>query len=248
LTLLWAVGTTFTGGAGVPFAAAVAAGSIAQVVQRRLAQLACLFLPLVTYVAGFLGVVLYVYDRFLIGWLPAAAFIGGTFLAMLVRQQTLPRVLRYGVPAVVLSVGLLNAIAQNVAFRSDARYAAADWMTRHVSCGAPVGVAIDAGYVPPLGCFDVWPFLPSQLDQVVRWPNYFLLSENYSQRLLATPSGQRFLRDIKSGELGYRLAFRSAAEPPAWAPLFWEERFRNGRHDPHTTLDKPFDAIEVWQR
>ena len=128
--------STFTWAAGVPLAAAAAAGTIVQIVQRRLARLASLFLPLVTYVVGFLGVVLYVYDRFLIGWLPVAAFIGGTFLAWFVQRQTLPRVLRYGVPAIVLSVGLLNAVAQNVAFRDDARYAAADWLTRHVPCGA----------------------------------------------------------------------------------------------------------------
>jgi hypothetical protein len=248
MQLLWTVAIIFTWGAGVPLAAAVMAGSISLMVQRRWTRLASLLLPLVTYVAGFFGVVLYVYDRFLIGWLPVAAFIGGTFLASVLQRRTLPRVVRYSVPAVVLSVGLLNALGQNAAFRGDARYAAADWLTRHVPCGAPIGVAIDTAYVPPLGCYDVWQFLPSQLDQVVRWPAYFVLSENYSQRLLATQSGERFLRSIKSGELGYRLAFRSAADAPQWAPLFWEERFRNRREDPHTTLDKPFDAIEVWQR
>jgi hypothetical protein len=248
MALLWAVGTTFIWAAGVPFAAAVATGSIAEIMQRRGARLASLFLPLVTYVVGFLGVVLYVYDRFLIGWLPVAAFIGATFLALVVRRQTLPRVLRYGVPGVVLSVGLLNAVAQNVAFRYDARYAAADWMTRHVPCGAPVGVAIDTAYVPPLGCYDVSQFIPSQLEQEARLPEYFVLSENYSQRLIATPSGRRFLNRLRSGELGYRLAFRSAADVPGWAPLYWEQRFQNKREDEHTTLDKPFDAIEVWQR
>ena len=35
---------------------------------------------------------------------------------------------------------------------------------------------------------------------------------------------------------------------PGWAPLFWEQRFQNQPEDPLTTLDKPFDAIEVWQR
>ena len=160
----------------------------------------------------------------------------------------MPRVLRYGVPAVALGVGLLNAIAQNVAFRHDARYGAADWLTRHVACGATVGVALDTAYVPPLTCYDVWPFLASQFDQVVRSPDYFVLSENYSRRLLATPGGERFLRRINSGELGYRRVFRSAAVAPRWAPLFWEERFQNQREDSYTTLDKPFDAIEVWQR
>lgn len=248
MQLFWAVGMTFMWGAGGPLAAALAGGCVTQLVQRRWARLASLFLPLVTYVVGFLGVVLYVYDRFLIGWLPLAAFIGGTFLASVLQRRTLPWVVRYGVPAFVLSVGLLNALGQNAAFRGDARYAAADWLTRHVPCGAPIGVAIDAAYLPPLGCYDVWQFLPSELDRVVRWPDYFVLSENYSQRLLVTQSGERFLRSIKSGELGYRLAFRSAADAPGWAPLFWEERFRNRREDPHTTLDKPFDAIEVWQR
>ena len=176
LQLLWAVGITLTWAAGAPLAAA-AAGTIVQMVQRRWVRLAGLLLPLVTYIVGFLAVVLYVYDRFLIGWLPIAAFIGGTFLAWVVQRQTVPRVLRYGVPAILLSVGLLNALAQNAAFRGDARYAAADWLTRHVPCGAPVGVAIDAAYVPPLGCYDVWQFLPTRLDGVARWPDYFVLGQ-----------------------------------------------------------------------
>ena len=59
--------------------------------------------------------------------------------------------------------------------------------------------------------------------------------------------GRDSCADSRTGELGYRRVFRSEAHPPAWAPLYWENRFHNGREDPDTTLDKPINAIEVWQ-
>jgi hypothetical protein len=135
-----------------------------------------------------------------------------------------------------------------VAFRGDARYRAADWMTRSVSCGSSIGVTYDAEYVPPLACYDVWAFIPSQTETAVRLPQYFVLSETYVGRFAETDAGSRFIRRLRSGELGYRLVFRTAADVPGWAPLYWERRFQNRREDPYTTLDKPFDAIEVWQR
>ena len=60
--------------------------------------------------------------------------------------------------------------------------------------------------------------------------------------------GRRFLTRLKRGELGYDLAYRATANAPGWAPMFWEERFRNGREEPFTILDKPLHAIEVWER
>ena len=187
------------------------------------------------------------YDRFLIAVLPVAAVVGGMFLRSLVNIRTLPAAVRYGIPAVLLGVGLLNATAQNQVFRADARQRAAEWMAGSLPCGASVGVTFDLGYVPRLDCYDVWRFLPSHTEQAVRWPEYFVLSETYAQRFLATDAGGRFIKRLVTGELGYRLVFRAEARPPSWAPLYWERRFRNGREDPDTSLDKPINTIEVWQ-
>ena len=131
--------------------------------------------------------------------LPIAAVLGGMFLRSLVNLRSVPTAVRLGIPAALLGVGLVNAVAENRVFRGDARYQAAEWMAVHLPCGASVGVTYDTAYVPPLGCYDVWKFLPSQTEQAVRWPEFFVLSEGYAQRFLATDAGSRFMRRLAHG-------------------------------------------------
>jgi hypothetical protein len=242
-----AVAVTLVWAAGVPLMLVFLGACVWEIYSRHGRRLASFMVPLATYVVGFLGVVMYVYDRFFIGWLPVAAVLGGLFLRSMLLHAEVPRIVPRAIAALVIGVSLVNAIGQNRAFHADARYAAAAWITRDIPCGTSVGVTIDAQYVPPLGCFEVWPFAPSQMDQVASWPEYLVLSETYAQRFAATPAGARFLERLQSGHTRYRLEFRSEAAPPRWVPLFWETRFRNRREDPETTLDKPLDAIQVWR-
>jgi PA14 domain/Dolichyl-phosphate-mannose-protein mannosyltransferase len=242
-----AVAVTLAWAAGVPLMLVFLGACVWESYSRHGRRLASFTVPLATYVVGFLGVVMYVYDRFFIGWLPVAAVLGGLFLRSMLLHAAVPRIVPRAIAALVIGVSLVNAIGQNRAFHADARYAAAAWITRDIPCGSSVGVTMDAQYVPPLGCYEVWPFAPWQMDQVARWPEYFVLSETYAQRFAAIPSGARFLERLRSGHTRYRLAFRSEAAPPRWVPLFWETRFRNRREDPETTLDKPLDAIQVWR-
>jgi hypothetical protein len=247
LQLLRAVAVTLVWAAGMPLTVVLLGACAWQIYSGHGRRVASLMVPLATYVVGFLGVVMYVYDRFFIGWLPVAAVLGGLFLRSILLNGAVPRSVPRAIAALVIGVSLLNAIGQNRGFHGDARYSAAAWMARDVPCGATVGVTVDAQYVPPLGCFAVWPLVPAQMNQVAYWPEYVVLSETYAQRFAAIPAGAQFLEWLRAGQTGYRLEFRSEARPPRWAPLFWEMRFRNGREDPETTLDKPFDAIEVWR-
>lgn len=245
--LLTTTVTSFVWAAGVPAACASAAGAIYLVRAGRPRLLGALLLPLVTYYVTFLVVILYVYDRFLIAFLPVAAIVGGAGLSALLRS-TWPRALRMAVPALLFGAAALNAIGINVVFQRDPRHEAGQWLAAHAACGSTIGVTYDVSYVPPLVCYEVWSLLPSQTENLTRLPDYFVLNEAFARRFLETPSGSKFLARLASGELGYHRVFRAEARPPRWAPLYWEARFHNAQEDVETVLDKPLHAIEVWTR
>lgn len=247
LALLLTTGKSFLWAAGVPATCTFVGGALYLVFSGRRRLLAAFLLPLVTYYLGFFVLILYVYDRFLIAYLPVAAIVGGAGLRALARA-TLPRIVRFGVPATVLAAATLTVVGVNIVFQQDPRLPAGEWLARHVPCGSTVGVTFDAAYVPSMPCYDVWPLIPSRTENLVRLPSYLVLNEAFARRFKRTPSGSKFLARLESGELGYHLAYRTETRPPSWAPLYWEDRFHNGEEDFETVLDKPLHAIEVWQR
>jgi hypothetical protein len=240
-SLVWA--------AGMPLVAATIGGVAVAMITGKTRLLAWALVPIGAYYVGFIGVVLYVYDRYLIGALPIAALLGGGFLAWLVEAASRTgRRWPLAVPIAVLLVAALNAAAQNVVFYKDPRHAAAEWLARNVPCGSSGGVTYDARYVPDLYCRDVWDLLPSRTPTMARFPDRVILNEGYAYRFRSAPDGRRFLTRLGSGELGYELVYRSEVVAPRWAPMYWEERFRNGREELYTILDKPLHAIEIWEQ
>lgn len=245
-SLALATAKSFVWAAGLPAAAAFAGGMAYALLTGRGRQLAALLVPFATYYLGFLAVILYVYDRFMSPLLPVAAMVGGAGLAAVASASALPRLARVGVPAVVLGLGVLNAAGVDAVFAHDPRHAGSAWLAAHAPCGSTVGVLLDGEYVPPLDCYNVWRLRPDDDGRLPAWPEYFVLNDAYSRRLLSTYPGTRFLAMLRDGSLGYQRAFRAEAAPPWWAPLYWEDRFRNDREDPETSADKPLHAIEIW--
>jgi 4-amino-4-deoxy-L-arabinose transferase-like glycosyltransferase len=245
--LLAATAKTFVWAAGFPAALAFVAGAIHHLFSGRARRLAGLMLPLVTYYVTFLAVILYVYDRFLIAFLPVVAIVGGGLLRAVLRATWLPRVARLAIPVVVVVAAAASAVGMDIVFQQDPRHRAADWIADNVPCGSSVGVMFDGAYVPALACYEVLRLRPSQVATIRRWPPTFVLNEAYARRFLDTVSGSLFLMRLRTGELGYQLVYRAESRPPMWAPLYWEPRFWNAREDVETILDKPLHAIEVWQ-
>lgn len=248
LELVGATATSFVWAAGVPAAVVFVGGCLWLAASGRLRLLLSLLIPLATYYVGFLAVILYVYDRFLIAFLPVAAVIGGVLLAQVARATLLPRALRVAVLAVVFVPAMASALGVNAVFLGDARHAAGTWIADNLPCGASVGVTYSTSQVPPLDCYSVMPLAGSTVDAMTHYPDYLVFNEAYVRRFQRTPSGGRFMARLQSGELGYTRVFRAETRPPRWAPLYWESRFWNGEEDPETILDRPLHAIEVWQR
>jgi hypothetical protein len=246
VALLSSTAKSFWWAAGSPLLVAFLMGMVTAV--RRRQWLPCgLLLPAMTYSITFLAVILYVYDRFLIGWLPIAAAIGGIGLSALWGMRRRGHRLGAVVVTAILAAGVVNGVAINVVFHRDPRHEAWRWLQAQVPCGSSVGVTFNAIYLPPLDCYDVWGLLPSSRVGMTRWPRFLVLNEAYMERFRDTPDGARFLADLRSGALGYWRLERFEATPPPWSLLYWEPRFRNRVEDIETTTDKPLHAIEVWE-
>jgi hypothetical protein len=238
---------SFVWAAGVPLTVAALAGLVQLARTGRTHLLLGMLTPVASYYLTFLVVILYVYDRFLIGWLPLAAMSGGISLAGL-RDLRVPHA-AFGrvATAVFVAAGILNAAAINVVFFRDPRHDAWAWMQKNIPCGSSVGVTYNSSYVPPLDCFDVWLLNSSIVATMERAPRFLVLNEAYSRRFMDTPTGGKFLKQLAAGDLGYKRVARFESRPPIWAPLYWEPRFWNGREDGETVADKPLHAIEVWE-
>jgi hypothetical protein len=232
--------------AGLPLVPPAIAGATLVVLAGNGRRLAAMAVPLAAYYLTFIVVILYVYDRFLIAWLPPLAVLGGIALARASRERSWW--LRRLVPGVVIGASALNVLAMNVVFTRDPRYAATTWLQLQVPCGSSIGVTYSTSYLPPLDCYDVQPLTAEVAETMTRGPEFFVFNEAYAERFRATPSGKRFFERLESGELGYTRAFRAESAAPRWAPLYREARFANGVEDVETTADKPLHAIEIWQR
>lgn len=243
--LLGATMKSLTWAAGAPLTIAFA-GGIATLLGGRQARLLLLIVtPILTYYVGFLAVIGYVYDRFLIGWLPILSSIGGVFVARLLAGA---RPLRIAVAGAILLAAALNAVAVNVVFHGDPKDEARRWLASNLACGTSVGIAFDRRFVPPLPCYDVWIRRPGEAMQLAHNTDILVFNEAYIQRFGSRAAGREFLAGLQSGALGFERIRRFDTRPPPWAPLYWESRFWNRREDPETTADKPLHAIEIWRR
>jgi hypothetical protein len=214
---------------------------------REHARWLFLLVPPVSYMATFLHVVLYGYDRFVLPLCLVLALFGGRLLA---------RGLRSGPPlrtaAVVLAVAvflhsLLYAASVDCLLTHDSRYAVERWLARNVPPGALVAVVGPLEYLPRLDGLRWRRLGPSVARLVQVRPDYVLVNADYAAR--ADPdTGERELYDaLFAGRFGYRLALRERT-PPGWSLIDTAALGREGPDRIFSNLDKVDPEICVFLR
>ncbi len=226
------------GGAGV--AAALAR-------PRANARWLLLLVPPVSYVATFLHVVLYGYDRFVLPLSLVLGLFGGAFLARGLRSAPPLRAAGAVLAVAVLAYSLLYAASVDRLLTHDSRYAVERWMARNIPPGAMVAAIGPLGYLPRLDGLRWRPLGPSVARVVQVHPDYVLVNADYAAR--ADPgTGERELYDaLFAGRLGYRLALRERT-PPGWSLI---DPAALGRDEPDrifSNLDKVNPEICVFVR
>jgi hypothetical protein len=207
-----------------------------------------LLLPVVSYYVGFINVVLYNYDRFLLPVFVVLAVFGGYALDRFTPRSS-RRVWQRAAVAAMFGYTFLYSLSVDALMVSDSRYTVERWLRAHVGPGDLVGTTSIATYMPriaDMGSIEVSDV--ATLDTLR--PRFVLLNPDYTLiEPRDTPLG-RSIATLRSEQGRYRLAF-SARTPGPWSWLPGAHRDLIGdRRDPEMVsfLRNINPTIEVYER
>jgi 4-amino-4-deoxy-L-arabinose transferase-like glycosyltransferase len=233
---------------GLPALLVCGAGVAAALARPRAnARWLLLLVPPLSYVATFLHVVLYGYDRFVLPVSLVLGLFGGVFLARGLRAAPPLRAAAAVLGVAVLAYSLLYAASVDRLLTHDSRYEVERWMARNIPPGAMVAAIGPLGYLPRLDGLRWRTLGPSVARLVQVRPDYVLVNADYAAR--ADPgTGERELYDtLFSGRLGYRLARRERT-PPGWSLIDPAALGRDAPDRIFSNLDKVNPEICVFVR
>jgi fibro-slime domain-containing protein len=179
----------------------------------------CLVLVIVLYYIGFINVIRYCYDRYLIPVCVVEALFGGLALDQFLQSSHRPAwTFRAAVVVGVFAYTLLYAATVDVLMLRDSRYVAERWLRAHAGPDRLVGTVFLRIVLPRLDGLQSADI--GTIDDLRREaPAYFVLNADYARAVrAATPLG-RLLGGLQDQNVGYRLAFRYRSPPPwPWLP------------------------------
>jgi len=219
---------------GWPLWTAAIAGLVFAVSQQSTRRAAILLtVVVVSYYIGFINVVRYAFDRYLLPICVVETLFIGFALDLLLRvsDRSAPRLARAAIGLALLYTGLYAGTVDVLMVR-DGRYAAEQWLrSRHAD--RLVGIMFPATVLPRLRDFAV-----AELHSVNELrdakPAFFLLNADYARAVPGNRPEAILASGLQHQTLGYRLAFRTHAPPPwPWLP------------SPHPNLVGPRDEVPV---
>jgi hypothetical protein len=179
---------------------------------RRVA--AWLALPVVSYYLGFVNVVLYNYDRFMLPVCLVLSLFAGLAWDRWLSSNGRGRGWRTAAAGLVFALTMLYAATVDVVMLRDSRYAVERWLAGRVGPGDVVGFVFPLQYYPRLDRYNHTEISSSrQLRQVE--PAYYVLNADYARAEPSDTEIGQLIEGLQNGDLGYRLAFRYR-EPPPW--------------------------------
>jgi hypothetical protein len=219
--------------------------AIATPAQRRMAI--WLVAPTVSYYLGFINVILYNYDRFVLPMCFVLAIFSGLAFDRLLSSR---RARTWGLAAATAAFAytLLYAGTVDLLMIEDSRYAVEDWMRAHVARNDLVGVSGLHEYLPRLDDFHLEEIATvAELRQ--EHPEYVVLNADYARAVPEeTPWGE-MIAALQHHTAGYRRVglFRHAAPWP-WLP--GHPDLVGSRQDTvvFSTLRNINPTIEIFQR
>jgi hypothetical protein len=177
-----------------------------------------LVLPVISYYLGFINVVLYNYDRFVLPICVVLALFGGFAVDRVLTAGVNGRSWRALCVAGVFGYTLLYATTVDVLMLRDSRYAVEEWLRAHVGRRDPIGMAGPRELLPRLDDFSA-----VAIDSVGTLererPAYFVVNADYARAAtLERPWGQ-LVAALQQQSIGYRLVLRCRRPAPwPWLP------------------------------
>lgn len=224
----------------------LAAAAVAASIARRDRAL-WLLLPALSYYLSFLNVVLYAYDRFLLGLCFLIAIIMGCRLAEWVARRGAPAIAATALIAVAFGQALLTAASLDAMMIADSRYAAQQWVRANVARDASILLVGPRVYLPVLDGYVGRYVDPEILEKEKNFDyDYVVVNVKYMRRYGPETGTDAIYQRLRRGE-GYALAFRRGPSL-AWLPLARDPVFRSEREDPYTNLAKVDPEIEIYRK
>jgi hypothetical protein len=178
-----------------------------------------LLCPLVSYYLGFINVILYNYDRFVLPVCLTLALFGGFALDRCLRHSRRSHLLEWRIVTVagIFLYSLLYAATVDALMLGDSRYVVQRWMRDTLSPRDTVGVSGPRELLPALdcACMDI-----SSLSDLARQqPTYYVLSADYAHAVPTDTAWGRLIAGLEQQTAGYRLVARVRRPSPwPWLP------------------------------
>jgi hypothetical protein len=261
LELLRLTGHVIEVSLGWPLFLASVIGLLVAVATPRLRRMAIwLALPVVSYYLGFINVILYNYDRFVLPICLVLALFGGlafdavlTASGLVSRTATrhwLPgRTWRVAAVILVFAYTLLYAGTVDVLMLEDSRYAVEDWANAHVGRDEHIGVTGLQEYRPRFDNLS-WVDIGNVAELEREHPLYFVLNADYAREVPPWTSWGTLIDSVRSGALGYRLVGRFRRSSPwPWLPGAHPDLVGTRQETPvFSTLRNINPTIDIYRR
>jgi hypothetical protein len=235
---------------GWPLFVAGIAGLAIAIADARLRRTAIwLIVPVVSYYAGFIDVILYNYDRFVLPMCFVLAIFGGLAIDRLLSLRRPLRGVSAGAIAAGVAYTLLYAGSVDVLMIRDSRYDAERWMREHVRSTDRVAVSGLREYLPRLDEFRVED-IGTIADLTQEQPEYVLLNADYARAVPSDTDWGKMIAALQHHTTGYqRVAVFRQPSPWPWLPAAHPYLVGPRRQTVvSSTLRNINPTIEIFQR
>jgi hypothetical protein len=228
-----------------PLAAAAVCGTIAAL-RRGPRELRFLLLSAVSYYICAIGLVMYVYDRFLLGIVVVLAIVAGAWLAEWTAASTRSARAWRAIVTLAILYACSRAVSLDALMIRDARYCAEDWIQAHVPPGRLIAAVGLPEYLPRTVAVD-WTAISEEVTALdTRKPDYLIVNVLYAKRD-TTPTAREFYRRLADGSAGYRRVAHCRTSVP-FSPLNYEARFQGTAEDVFSNLSKINPPIDLYAK
>jgi hypothetical protein len=235
---------------GWPFFVAAGIGlAVAAIDRQRRLMAVWLLVPAVSYYFGFINVVIYNYDRFVLPICFVLAMFAGLALDRFVRWGHALRAWRITLVASAFAYTALYAATVDVLMMGDSRYQAQRWLAAHVRPDDVVASVFGSEYLPRLQEFhhaDIGAIEDLRRER----PAFYVLNVDYGRAVPADSSTGALIAGLEQGTLGYRPVL-VVRRPSPWPWLIGAHRDLTGpRHETRvfSILRDINPTIEIFER
>ena len=208
-----------------------------------------LLLPVVSYYAGFVNVVLYNYDRFMLPVCLVLSLFAGLALDRWMSPGGRGRAWRVAGVSAVLACTFLYAATVDLVMLRDSRYMVEQWLAAHVGPRDLVGFVFPPQYYPRLERFN-----KTEITSVQRLrqdqPAYYILNADYARSEPPETAIGQLIAGLRNGKLGYSLVFRYRQPSPwPWLPGAPRDLVGDRKERPITSVLRHINPwYEVFKR